>query len=325
MASHPSSSVSDRPLGWPAWSVSLAVHILLLVTMVVLLRDHKVRGAADEPGREVGIVLKRMTDDGPQFDGEQEDSDSETVESTRDTRAHLQTEALPDASELPESQSALPNTPAIGISALEQGKVGDATALASGAAPSKHIGGKARVRLFGVEGVGTKFVYVFDRSISMEGAPLRAAKRQLIASLESLESVHQFQIIFFNHKPKAWDLTGGQKRVAFATDRNKNLAEKFIRSITATGGTYRHTALRQALAMNADVIFFLTDADDPMGSADVAKAVRRASRSGTGIHTIEFGIGPATVRENFLIRLARESGGQYVYVDTTRLEARRQP
>ena len=35
----------------------------------------------------------------------------------------------------------------------------------------------AQVSVFGVEGKGNKFVYVFDRSASMEGPPLAAAKK----------------------------------------------------------------------------------------------------------------------------------------------------
>ena len=41
--------------------------------------------------------------------------------------------------------------------------------------------------VFGSRGIGTKFVYVFDRSNSMndfEGRPLAGAKRELLASLE---------------------------------------------------------------------------------------------------------------------------------------------
>ena len=67
-----------------------------------------------------------------------------------------------------------------------------------------QTGGTTSTGVFGVEGEGSKFVYVFDRSGSMQGfqgRPLAAAKRELITSLESLESVHQFQVIFYNERP----------------------------------------------------------------------------------------------------------------------------
>jgi hypothetical protein len=34
---------------------------------------------------------------------------------------------------------------------------------------------------------------------------------------------------------------------------------------------------------------------------------------------IEFGLRPAPSRNNFLMELARQNGGQYGYIDTTRL------
>ena len=65
-------------------------------------------------------------------------------------------------------------------------------------------GGVPASGVFGVQGEGQKFVYVFDRSGSMDGhggAPLAAAKSELIASLDDLGDTHQFQIIFYNEHP----------------------------------------------------------------------------------------------------------------------------
>ena len=179
--------------------------------------------------------------------------------------------------------------------------------------------GQASVRVFGVEGKGSRFVYVFDRSSSMEGAPLANAKQQLIESLGSLSSVHQFHIIFFNQQIRNFDLSGGGKRVAFATDRNKKFAERFVGGITADGGTDRLPALRAAVQMQPDVIFFLTDADDPMPASELQEIADLNRRVGVAISTIEFGRGPAKQAKNFLTELARITGGQYGYVDVTQL------
>jgi Mg-chelatase subunit ChlD len=179
--------------------------------------------------------------------------------------------------------------------------------------------GQVSVRLFGVEGRGTKFVYVFDRSTSMEGPPLSTAKQQLIASLESLQSVHQFHVIFFNQEMRHFDLSGGGRRIAFATDRNKKMAARFVGGITADGGTDRFPALRAAMAMRPDVIFFLTDADDPMPRSELQEISDLNDRAGVTITTIEFGRGPDKRATNFLTELARLTGGQYGYVDTLSL------
>ena len=227
---------------------------------------------------------------------------------------------MPQSNEVPTAQTELEQLSVLGSGQPATGLPGDAGGLTQGGKVSRTVGGKATVRVFGIEGSGSKFVYVFDRSISMQGAPLRAAKRQLVASLASLDSVHQFQIIFFNHLPQAWDLTGGQERIAFATEANKRLAEKFVRGISASGGTYRLVALQRALRLRPDVVFFLTDTDDPMLPTDVVNSIRLAARSGAIIHTIEFGVGSSSKMGNFLTRLASGTGGEYVYVDTGELQ-----
>ena len=310
---------SERPPGWPAWAVSLVIHASLLAAMFSWLQIPTPRGAADQPSREVGIVLKQRTDDGPLFeDGDDRSPSPEALPSNSSANDPLLA-ALPSAAEIPQSTAALPRLPTLGPGALAQDKLGNVGQMTSGGTPSRTIGSKATVSVFGISGTGTRFVYVFDRSISMTGAPLRAAKQQLVASWDSLESIHQFQVIFFNHEPQAWDLTGGQGRIAFATEANKHMAEKFVRGVAATGGTFRRSALLLALRLRPDVIFFLTDTDDPMASGDLAEAIRRAQRDTISINTIEYGSGAATIGENFLTQLARKTGGRYVYVDTGQL------
>jgi hypothetical protein len=182
-------------------------------------------------------------------------------------------------------------------------------------------GGTARTSVFGAVGEGRKFAYVFDRSGSMDGhggAPLRAAKAELIASLNDLKSTHQFQILFYNEHPRVFNPTGVQGKLVFGTDQNKILAQKFVGSITADGATRHEEALETALKMVPDVIFFLTDADEPrMTSAQLAR-VARLNR-GTVIHAIEFGYGPQADPDDFLVKLARQNGGSHVYVDVADL------
>jgi hypothetical protein len=199
------------------------------------------------------------------------------------------------------------------------GKTNPRPAATGARLPSLGNSNYAEVSVFGVQGKGNKFVYVFDRSASMEGPPLAAAKKQLLQSLESLDSIHQFHIIFFNTKRQSFDISGGGRRIAFATDRNKKLASNFVGGITADGGTDRFSALRDAISLAPDVIFFLTDADDPMPPTELAELQRANRNVQAAICVIEFGRKPEPVPNNFLARLAQETGGQYGYVDTTKL------
>ena len=299
----------------PAWIVSTLVHAMLLL-LALLFVNVAPRGAADEPGREVGVVLKQATPDGALYEG----SPAATSDATSDATTDQSTsEALPDTSKETGFDQLLPSPLGIGP------QTGGGTAageLSSGGAPSKPVqlpGGGARTSVFGVEGEGRKFAYVFDRSASMAGPPLAAAKKQLIKSLESLGGTHQFQIVFFNFRLTSPDLTGGQNRIAFADDRNKEFAEGFISSVVADGGTNRVAALTRALNLRPDVIFFLTDEENPMTTAELQQIAYRNRRVGATICTIEFGLGPEHGKRNFLVELASLTGGQYGYVDTTRL------
>jgi hypothetical protein len=178
--------------------------------------------------------------------------------------------------------------------------------------------GKARVALFGLQGEGHRFVYVFDRSISMTGQRLETAKAELIASLRSLESTHQFHIVFFSRAIRTFEFSAGRPAMPFATERNLELAADFVKGIEADGGTDRVAALELAVGMRPDVIFLLTDADGAMSAAEV-DAIRRRNDGRATLHVVEFGYGPATDQDNFLRQLARQNSGQYLYLDTSAL------
>jgi hypothetical protein len=166
---------------------------------------------------------------------------------------------------------------------------------------------------------------VFDRSASMGGSgrsTLAAAKAELIKSLASLGEQHQFQIIFYNEEPRIFNPSGQAGRLVFGTDQNKNLARRFVGSVTASGATRHVEALELALKLGPDVIFFLTDADEPRMSPKELAHIAQMNQ-GTTINTIEFGTDARPERDNFITRLARQNGGQHVYIDVTRLSSNR--
>jgi hypothetical protein len=96
--------------------------------------------------------------------------------------------------------------PAVGDSGGNAAQAAGGLGLGDGGAA---LGGdrsipKVKTTVFGIEGEGTRFLYVFDRSESMlgyGGAPLKRAKAELLESLKSLGPVHQFQIVFYNDSP----------------------------------------------------------------------------------------------------------------------------
>jgi hypothetical protein len=307
----------------PSWLISAILHAAALVVAALLLDSAARTGAAPERTAEVGIVLTHSDGEQDYFEGPQQQGAAEAAAadsaSTGAAVARLADECPPS-----DPSDALPEaTPRLGPGDLEGGGVGSAgsTARRSGAGTGREVGGQARTSVFGVEGEGYKFVYVFDRSASMGGpgySPLAAAKAQLLTSLDSLAETHQFQIIFYNERPWKFNPTGNANRMIFATERNKELARRFVGGVTSDGATRHEDALLEALKLGPDVIFFLTDADEPkLWPAQLEKIRRRAG--GVTINCIEFGLGPQQDPNNFLVRLAQQNGGRHAYVDTSRL------
>ena len=308
--SNTSPATAARSKRWVVACLLSSTFHLSLVVLIVAAIETRPQGAGTNSSGEIGIVLGDDGGGGGADSSEPEQPVSPPAASPV-TPDEFAPEVTPVAAPAATTTPALSSTPRV--------------AQAPAAGGSGNYGppgdGQTSVRVFGVEGKGTKFVYVFDRSSSMEGAPLATAKQQLVQSLESLQSVHQFHIIFFNQQMRNFDLSDGGHRIAFATDRNKKLAARFVGGITADGGTDRFPAIRAAIAMNPDVIFFLTDADDSMLASELHEIAELNRRAGVVISTIEFGRGPAKQAKNFLTELAQTTGGQYGYVDTQRLRS----
>jgi hypothetical protein len=312
----------------PAWLLSLIIHLSAFTALSLYLTTTP-RGADVEPTRTGGIVLAKMSGGATSYLSEGDDT-GEAANPQAANQANSNGSALPSADPPPLSEGVqLPQGDgASGPSSLPgefsasslPGAAGMTQGSGSGGKSGTGIGNEAETSVFGVKGRGTRFVYVFDRSASMsgyEGRPLAAAKRELLASLESLASVHQFQIIFYNERPHLMNLNPGQPpRLQYGDEQGKRLAAGFVGGVVADGGTRHLDALLQAIQMRPDVIFFLTDADEPKLSAQELQKIRERSR-GISINAIEFGSGPSSGRYTFLRQLADENNGKHAYVDVT--------
>ncbi|WP_146415585.1 MULTISPECIES: hypothetical protein [Crateriforma] len=310
----------------PALAASLALHFFLMVAIgFALVRRSK--GTGGPPDREIGIaVVQRMPDRDRYTDA-----------------AELQTEPTPDAStDASSSSSAAPPAefaPPIDMAGVLKQLTEDARPVTgTGLAGESNVDGddlagdngkgrpqnltKKKASLFGVSGFGSRFVYVMDRSDSMNGhggRPLKAAKSELLRSLGTLSELQQFQIVFYNDKPTAFQ-SGGSVQLIQGQSNLVDAAKNYVRSMRAFGGTEHAVALKMALRMRPDVIFFLTDARIPRLSSSQLREIRhRAVESGTTIHAIEFGTEPSRPTDSFLIDLAGQNGGQYQYVDVRKL------
>jgi len=309
----------------PALVMSLILHVILL-TALGLIWTQTPRGTGALEDRPVGIALVHRLPDRDRYHEVTEviekrnDTTSETEASSASSAAAPPADLSPplDLAGVLNSMQSTPS-PISGDGLSGQSELaGDAFSRGTGVR-STGESSEASTMVFGVSGTGSRFVYVFDRSDSMNGfggKPLRAAKSELIRSLRTLTDQQSFQLIFYNDKPKAFQLSGVPDQLFSGDKSYVALAENYIRSIAAFGGTEHESALKMALRMSPDVVFFLTDARIPRLSTGELREIRNlADANGATIHTIEFGADPAAPADTFLRDLAAQNRGQYQYVD----------
>ena len=308
-------SLPNRRL--PAWFMSFLIHALLFVGLLLGLRTIH-RGASEIESRSGGIVLVDIRSESTEYlsEGDVEQASNQPATDQSPPPLAANSELPPD---LPGMESV--QTPITGAGDQLVESLPGADSLIDGPAANLEIGGKVTTEVFGVKGTGSRFVYVFDRSKSMEGfsgRPLLAARQALLKSLDSLQDNHQFQIIFYNDEAKIFN-PDGRASMYFATEDRKQAASDFVASIRGDRGTDHLNALKSAFRLGPDVIFLLTDAEGGFTSAEL-REVSRLNRSAAVINAIEFGDRRSGDRS--LQRLAQESGGQYIFknVRTLRID-----
>ena len=85
-----------------------------------------------------------------------------------------------------------------------------------------------------------------------------------------------------------------------------------IDRVIARSGTQHKTPLLNALLLEPDVVYFLTDGDRPRLTTDELRMVKKTNRSRARIHVVEFAVGPREERQkSWLELLAQQSGGVY--------------
>lgn len=307
----------------PSWIISLAIHAMVLVLLAFTLARPGAIGVAEEVDRVVHLYTKESHDSVQEVEigdtqTDTNDGEQATVNSPEDFNPGDSPPVVPD---VPKPAPALGPGPAI----PEAGNpIASGSLVKPARRPPGGVSGRGGedgvVTFLGSPAKGTRFVFVLDSSGSMTNHnAIGAAKNALRASLQKLESTQQFQIIFYNQRPHIMEV-GGKSKLFWGNDTNRMLAGQFIRSIDPDSGTNHLDALLKALSLNPDVIFFLTDADEPFLSAKELDQIKRKNNGQCQIHTIEFGIGANLTDTNFIVKLARQNGGTYRYHDITRLK-----
>ena len=310
-----SPSLAKRKL-IPAWLLSLLLHTTIFVGLIFTMAQYQ-NGASEVENRTGGIVLVNATSESTEYldEGDIDEASDAALAAQSPPPLASDTELPPD---LPGFDAAPAKITGVGDS-LVDALPGAESLIVSNNQASGKTGGQVTTEVFGIKGTGSRFVYVFDRSKSMDGydgRPMRAARQQLLASLESLKDVNEFQIIFYNESTKIFAIQGKTTMHA-ATESIKKEARKFIARTQPDGGTDHVNALKEAFKMNPDVIFFLTDAEGGFTQAEM-RILSRSNRSRAVINAIKFG--ELHGRRSALRDVAEASGGQYVFKNIRALQ-----
>lgn len=155
---------------------------------------------------------------------------------------------------------------------------------------------------------GRDVVLVLDRSGSMGGWKMVAARRAAARIVDTLGSDDQFAVLAFDYQTDT--PPGLPDGLADATDRNRFRAVEFLSGLDARGGTEMLSPLRRAtnllrsVAPDRERVLVLVT-DGQIGNEDQILSELAPTLAGVRVHTV--GIDRA-VNEGFLQRLAGSQG-----------------
>jgi len=172
------------------------------------------------------------------------------------------------------------------------------------------IGGdKQQTAFFSIQDRADTVVFVVDMSGSMnDGHRFDRAVAELGRSLRALAPTQKFFVFFFNATTHPMlDMRSAQ--LLPATPDNRAKVVKWIKKLEPDADTAPEDALEQALKLQPQVIYFLTDGELPPTTPDTVKKLNHAHK--TVIHTIAF---VTEEGADMLKAIARDNGGKYRFV-----------
>ncbi|MBO9447551.1 VIT and VWA domain-containing protein [Ruegeria sp. R14_0] len=157
-----------------------------------------------------------------------------------------------------------------------------------------------------------ELVFVLDTSGSMSGAPLNASKRFMKAALQGLRPEDYFRVIRFSSSASEF-----ATEAVLATRQNIAAGQRFVRSLSASGGTEIDNAMRYAFetrqpADTLRIVVFLSDGY----IGNEAGVLHRIRRQIGDARIYAFGVG-TSVNRYLLDAMADEGRGFARYVDPT--------
>ncbi|XP_032893214.1 inter-alpha-trypsin inhibitor heavy chain H3-like isoform X2 [Amblyraja radiata] len=169
-------------------------------------------------------------------------------------------------------------------------------------------------------------VFVIDHSGSMSGKKMHQTNEALLKILADMHEQDHFAIIIFDNVHSIWKDTVFQ-----ATPEKVAEAKKFVRTISASGGTNINSPMLEAVQLldkahrdkqlperSVSMIILLTDGDPNRGESNPSKIqenVKNAVREKYNVYALGFGY---NVKFSFLEKMALENNGiaRRIYEDS---------
>ena len=304
----------------PSWLTSVVVHVAVFFFCMTSLRGcgGDFTGQTGEQFREVGIYVRES----PVSEVEVQEPVTDNTEPVTQPLDVPSIDPTPPAEiQLPENDISVVGVgaPAIPSSAIPTG-VQQMTVRPGSVRPSGQPGlGDGQTSFFDIRDNASRFIYLIDLSSSMYGPKMRFAAAQLKASLRQLNPKQEFQVVFYNNSTHTMSLRSKPNAAWYrATSTNISDAIRFIDAAVPDGGTEHGDALRYALKLRPQVLFFLTDGTAPLAPG-VLESISNLNSGRTRIHCVKFDeLGDLSV-DNWLKKLARSNGGSYRYQDVLKL------
>jgi uncharacterized protein YegL len=169
-----------------------------------------------------------------------------------------------------------------------------------------------------LDSVSADFVFVLDKSGSMDGRKFTQMQAAMKSILSQLKEEDRFSIVYFSSGVETW-----RKELQLANRLNKEEAEEFVDEKESGGGTNIHEALLEGIKILKDsqdpanerpsVVLFLTDGRATSGEITDAAGIKRAIKqsndgANTKIHSLAFG---DDADEVLLKQLSKENDGLF--------------
>ena len=321
---------------WRSMVFSFGLHLVLLLAFFWLTYSTGGGGDSVEPDRSAGIVLtvqSKPTEEQEYLDqtdfqpSESNDTFAEASasQSAQDAAPEIEAVQSPTQIEMPglnfnafNDASQMTSPSARGLENSQE--LSDATRELIAAEQLRNnalkpAGPATSLSVFGSGQLeGRSFLFLLDRSKSMGSTGLgvvQAARKELTAAVEKLDSHHKFQILGYNRGTTPMKAP----RLLNASKEHKLDVPTFVGHLAAYGPTNHVAGIMSALSYKPDVIVMLTDGGAPGLNSQELKRIRRTHGGRTQIHCVQFGLGPQRLEDEFMETLAAQNGGTFRYID----------